>query len=149
MHVSHEQFLISMNVNSYIKICSVPVILSILMQKLSKSTVQIQGKVKLSFQLSWRQDSLGYLTTLRMTFIIPFYHVQWERSQTRHLKEKKDVHSVLQVTVTLQFKLHACLGLSAACLQNFIGAEWAKLRNYRRSWVLYYSLIERNRTLHG
>ena len=98
------------------------------MLKLSKSTVQFRRKVKLSFQLSWRQDSVGYLTTLRMQFTIPFYHVLWERSQTRHLKEKKDVHRVLQVTVTPQFKLQACLGLSGACLQIFMGKEWAQTK---------------------
>ena len=92
-------------------ICSLSGILSFLMQKLSKSIVQFRNQVELSFLVLWLQDSLGYLTTLPMTFIIPFCHVQWGPSQTRHLKERKDARRVLQVTVTLRFNLHACLEL--------------------------------------
>ena len=104
-------------------IISLSGIRSILIRKLLKSILHFRGKVKLSFPLLWLQDSLGYLTTLRMTFITPFYHVLWERSQTRHLKERKDVRRVLQVTVNLFFSYLACM--SGACLQSFTGVELA------------------------
>ena len=104
-------------------IISLPGIRSILIRKLLKSTLLLRRKVEISFPLSWLQDSLGYLTTLRMTFITPFYHVLRERSQTRHLKERKDVRRVLQVTVNLFFSYLACM--SGACLQSFTGVELA------------------------